>query len=148
GVFVDADVEEMADVAAYVGLDGIQLHGGEGPETIEALRARTGCRIIKAVRLPGPEAIDALPAYGADVLLADTYHPGLAGGTGMPFPWEWAARLAQRCECPVWVAGGLRPDNVGAALTRARPAGVDVSSGVEAAPGVKDAERVRRFIEE
>lgn len=148
GVFVDAPVDEMAAIAEHVGLDAIQLHGGEGPETVEAVRARTRCRIIKAVRLRGPDDGERLRPYGADVLLADTYHPSLAGGTGTPFPWEWAAALARRSPCPLWLAGGLGPDNVRDALARARPAGVDVSSGVEAAPGVKDAERVRRFIQE
>lgn len=148
GVFVDAPVDEMAAIAEHVGLDAIQLHGGEGPETVKAVRDRTRCRIIKAVRLRGPEDAHRLPPYGADVLLADTYHPSLAGGTGTPFPWEWAAALARQSPSPVWLAGGLRPDNVRDALARARPAGVDVSSGVEAAPGVKDPERVRRFIQE
>src|SRR5690606_20292890 len=137
----------IEQVAASVGLDAVQLHGREGPEVVEEVRRRTGCRIIKAVRAQDAADLEKLPRYGADALLLDSYHPRMAGGTGVPFPWEWV-RNVPRGEGELWLAGGLRPDNVRAALEQAQPDGVDVSSGVEAAPGIKDGERVRRFLRE
>ena len=148
GVFVDAPVEEMAAVAKEVGLDVIQLHGSEPPSVADAVREATGCRIVKALRLKEPRQLERLQDYPADGWLLDTYRPGQAGGTGQVFPWRWLQEVPPPPDVVVFIAGGLTPDNVAEALRQGRPHGVDVSSGVEAAPGIKDHGLIRRFIRE
>jgi phosphoribosylanthranilate isomerase len=143
GVFVDEEMDAVRDIAALAGLDWVQLHGRESPEYCRTL----GRRVIKAFRIAGEESLRALPAYQGAVqaFLLDTYRPGLPGGTGEAFDWQ----LAQKAKDygPIILAGGLTPDNVAEAIRAARPQAVDVASGVEAAPGKKDPERVRDFME-
>src|SRR5690606_25448893 len=137
----DAPVDTMVDIVRHVGLDVVQLHGDEGPEVAERLRQLAGCRIVKAFRVKGPADLAAVTGMGWDAVLLDTYHPALAGGTGQAFDWSWWAGLPGREALggvARWLAGGLQPGNIRAALLQARPDGVDVSSGVEAAPGRKD----------
>jgi phosphoribosylanthranilate isomerase len=139
GVFVDAPRATVADIAARVGLDALQFHGGEDADYC----AGWDCTVIKAVRVRAPGALAAVARYAVDFVLADAYVEERAGGTGERIPLEWvdgveAGRLI--------LAGGLNPGNVAEAVRRLRPGAVDVASGVERAPGVKDPEKVERFI--
>jgi anthranilate synthase/indole-3-glycerol phosphate synthase/phosphoribosylanthranilate isomerase len=147
GVFVDAPRDELARTAEAVGLDVLQLHGQEAPETLADLPRR----VVKAVPVgPGFRVEDALRYEdAADGILLDTRLPGAAappGGTGVAFDWTVAREVRERASF-LMLAGGLTPDNVGKALTAVRPDAVDVSSGVESAPGHKDPVRVRAFLD-
>jgi phosphoribosylanthranilate isomerase len=150
GVFVDARPAEVRRTLAAAHLDMVQLHGRESPKVV----AQFGLRALKAIRPQTlVEAEDALAAYAPTFtqpperpnLLADAYHPTRPGGTGRRADVEIARALAQRCR--LMLAGGLTPDNVRAAIDAVNPWGVDVSSGVERRPGVKDHAKVRAFIE-
>lgn len=145
GVFVDAPEDEVLAVARQVGLSGVQLHGSESPHVVARLRA-AGFRTIKAFRIRDERSLQGVAAYPADALLLDAWSPAAAGGTGHVFDWSLARHVEARR--PLVLAGGLRPDNVRRALTKVRPDGVDVSSGVEAAPGIKDPQAVQEFIAE
>jgi phosphoribosylanthranilate isomerase len=142
GVFVDEDAATVREIASLAGLDWIQLHGGESPEYCRSL----GRRVIKSFRVKGKEIYAQLTKYEgvAQAFLLDTYKPGTPGGTGETFDWQ-VARQANTCR-PIILAGGLTPDNVAEAIRVAQPAAVDVASGVEAALGRKDPERLRAFI--
>ena len=143
GVFVDEEAGVVREVAATVGLDWVQLHGQESPEYCRALKRR----LIKCFRVQDHSSLDILPTYwdAVQAFLLDTYRPGTPGGTGETFDWELARRAKDYG--PIILAGGLTAANVGQAITRAQPAAVDVASGVEAAPGVKDPEKLRAFFE-
>ena len=142
GVFVNPTLDELSSVADAVELTMIQLHGQEGPSfCIEAAR-RTGCKVIKAARVHSRADIQALAAYHTDFHLLDSYKPGVPGGTGETFTWEL---VGHHRKVPLILSGGLTPENVGEAITMVRPFAVDVSSGVESAPGYKDPERMRAF---
>lgn len=143
GVFVDPTPADVAGVLDRVRLDVVQLHGDESPQSVAAIRA-LGVRVVKAVRVRSEVSVAHLAAYGADAYLLDTYVPGVAGGTGKSFQWELAKDAAR--SLPIILAGGLTPGNVLAALQVVQPHGVDVSSGVESSPGVKDPTRLRQFI--
>jgi phosphoribosylanthranilate isomerase len=124
-------------------VDVVQFHGSETPEQV----ARLGRRAVKAFRVRAVEDLEALAQYRTvSAFLLDAYVPGLAGGTGRQFPWQLAVE-AHRFGKPVIVAGGLTPENVGHCIATTAPHAVDVSSGVEAAPGRKDPEKLRTFIE-
>jgi phosphoribosylanthranilate isomerase len=144
GVFVDATVEEMRMAADTIGLDVLQLHGDEDLETLGLLPRRA----LKAVRVgPGFQAEDALRHQGrAAGLLLDTRIEGAPpGGTGRSFDWSLARDVRERATYLV-LAGGLTPENVAEAVAAVKPDAVDVSSGVESAPGRKDPQKVRAFI--
>lgn len=152
GVFVDAGVETVLHDAEVVGLDVLQLHGGETPETIAALREAGEWPIWKAVRpRSASDFLEALDRYGgvADALLLDGWSPTAAGGTGASFPWEEIAGVLSFLPPSIGlvVAGGLGPSNVARAISLLRPAAVDVISGVESAPGAKDPAAMAAFIE-
>ena len=139
GVFVDQPVELVDRIARAVPLSGVQLHGSESPDYF----ARLPYRAIKAVTLEGDwrQRVGALPP---DVmLLVDAHDPVRHGGTGQTVDWQAAVEVAERRR--TILSGGLRADNVAAAIAAVRPFGVDVSSGVEIRPGVKDADRLRAF---
>jgi phosphoribosylanthranilate isomerase len=141
GVFVDASPEEVARLVAEVGLDVVQLHGDERPGRF----AGVGARVVKAVALATRDDLAAAAAQPDDLpLLVDAADPERRGGTGQRANWTLAGELARRRR--VILAGGLTADNVGEALHLVRPAAVDVSSGVESVAGVKDPERLRRFM--
>ena len=147
GVFVDATRDEMTRVADAAGLDMLQLHGDEPPEAFAGLPRRA----LKAVRVgDGFAPEDALRYAGkAAGVLVDTRLPGgtpLPGGTGVPFDWTLVKGLAEQVRFLV-LAGGLAPENVAAAIRAVRPHGVDVSSGVESAPGRKDPKRVKALLD-
>lgn len=141
GVFVDAPLGEVVAAARAAGLDWLQFHGRETPAYCRAARRRTGCRVIKALPV-GPDGPPRLPVWAegdADFFLLDAPVPG--GGR----PYDWSRARAASLPAPVLLAGGLTPENVAEALEAARPAGVDVSSGVETG-GRKDPEKIRAFV--
>ncbi|MBP7572083.1 MAG: phosphoribosylanthranilate isomerase [Acidobacteria bacterium] len=140
GVFVDEAVERVRLVASQVGLHLVQLHGTETPEACRQMPRP----VIKAFGV-GPAFDPSLvDAYAEATVLLDADAPESKGGTGTRADWEVAARVARRRR--VILSGGLSPENVAEAIARVAPHGVDVSSGVEASPGIKDAERMRRFV--
>jgi phosphoribosylanthranilate isomerase len=150
GVFVDADEETLLAAAAEAGLHVVQLHGDEAPALADRVRA-AGYEVWKAVRVRDADDVSAaLDRYtgAVDALLLDGYDPAAAGGTGTRFDWaSVAARLdGRRDGIRLVAAGGLRPENVAEAARTLRPDAVDVSSGVESAPGIKDPAAVRSFI--
>jgi phosphoribosylanthranilate isomerase len=140
GVFVDASREEILRAADTSGIQVAQLHGDEPPE----LCASLPLPVVKALRMTNAHALAALAAYEVSGFLLDAPSAGY-GGSGTTFDWSLAAEAAQ--VVPVVLAGGLTPENVAEAIRVVRPWGVDVASGVETSPGVKDADRMRRFIE-
>ena len=140
GVVAAAALEALRRLAAAVGLDRLPLPGDEPPEQVAALAPLA----FKAIRVAGPEDIELAARFPGDPILLDAKVEGLLGGTGRTVPPELVAPLARTR--PVLLAGGLRPENVAAAVRAVRPWGVDVASGVEARPGVKDLTRVSAFI--
>lgn len=149
GVFVDRGAAEVEDRAGEAGLRVVQLHGRETPETCRLLR-ETGRVVWKAVRPRSREALwAAADRYRdvADALLVEGHSPRRAGGTGSAFPHEWLEGPdGRRLDARLVLAGGLDADNVAAAVRRVRPAVVDVSSGVESAPGEKSPDAIRAFV--
>ncbi|QIB33915.1 phosphoribosylanthranilate isomerase [Ancylobacter pratisalsi] len=146
---VDADDSALAEIVARVRPDILQLHGKETPARVAAIRARFELPVIKAIGIATQADIDGLKAYegSADWLLLDAKAPkgaALPGGNGVTFDWTLLAGLS--LATPFMLSGGLDPSNVGDALSLIRPAGVDVSSGVERAPGVKDPDRIAAFV--
>jgi phosphoribosylanthranilate isomerase len=145
GVFVDEEPARILEIARLVPLDVAQLHGDEGPGVAGPL---AGLRLVKAVRVRGPESTEEIELYagapGFEAVLLDSFDETARGGTGRAFDWEVAAAASRRAR--VILAGGLAPSNVAEAVRRVRPFMVDASSGVERAPGVKDAALVREFV--
>lgn len=141
GLFVNETVDEVRRVQRETGVDLVQLHGDESPETVSAL----GPNVIKAIRVQGMESVANLKAFQPRAFLLDAHHDTLFGGTGLSFDWDLAQWVEE--DVPVIVAGGLTPENVAEAVARTHPYGVDVSSGVEAEPGIKDAAKLKKFIQ-
>ena len=145
GVFVNesapADVERIAREA---GLGAVQLHGDETPEFCRELR---GLTTIKALRVGADFNVESAAAYHTDAVLLDAYVAGTRGGTGHTFDWTLATLTRERVP-KLFIAGGLNPDNVAAAVAAVRPYAVDVCSGVETSPGRKSPQLMRRFVEQ
>ena len=142
GVFVDPAPQHLADVVAHVGLTAVQLHGDETPEYCGTLPYR----MVKAVPVKDAADVEKATGWPASItLLLDVADPVRRGGTGRSIDWELASRVAGGRR--VFLGGGLTATNVGEAVRRVRPYGVDVSSGVEMAPGVKAPDRMRAFFE-
>ncbi|MCC7412074.1 MAG: phosphoribosylanthranilate isomerase [Gammaproteobacteria bacterium] len=143
GVFVDPQATEVEAVLAQVALNVLQFHGDEP----QALCDRFGLPWVKAVRMaPGVDPAVVLRSYpGARAVLLDSWDPDRHGGTGAVFDWT---RIPAALARPLVLAGGLTPANVARACALVRPFAVDVSGGIEAAPGVKDLSRMRAFVEE
>ncbi len=141
GVFVDADEAEIARLRDRLGLGCVQLHGAEPPQ----LLARLLPHAYKAVRVRGADVLEEVRRFAGEHILLDAYVPGVPGGTGATFDWSLAEQVAR--ERKLTLAGGLTPQNVAAAVRAVRPYCVDTASGVESAPGVKDAASVRAFVE-
>jgi phosphoribosylanthranilate isomerase len=137
GVFVNPTLDEVERLAEEIGLTHVQLHGDEGPSFAAAVAQRSGARVIKAIRV----------ASRADVVDAERFHPDLLmlDGPGNGRAWDWALAAERRNRTPLVVAGGLTADNVADAIDAVHPYAVDVASGVEAEPGIKDPERMRAF---
>ncbi|HLL70183.1 MAG TPA: phosphoribosylanthranilate isomerase [Pyrinomonadaceae bacterium] len=143
GVFVnEKDAAMVARKAEAAGVAAVQLHGDESPEYCAALG---GHRIIKALRVAEDFAPEQATSFQAESILLDAYSPHARGGTGETFDWE-LARRTREVVAQLYLAGGLTPENVAQAIVAVRPFAVDVCSGVELAPGRKDASRVRAFV--
>ncbi|WP_305046108.1 phosphoribosylanthranilate isomerase [Geoalkalibacter sp.] len=140
GLFVNEAPQRINEIAEQCRLDLLQLHGDETPEACRL----SGRRVIKALRVRDAASLAAAADYPVSALLLDAWVAGHYGGTGATFNWELAAAQARRGA--VILAGGLTPDNVAAAIQVVRPFAVDVSSGVESAPGHKDPDKVAAFI--
>jgi len=143
GVFANATLDEVALAADRFALSILQLHGDEGPAYCREAARRTGCRVMRAVRVRDAASVRALRPYQVDYHLLDAYSPRAAGGTGATFDWE-LARIHDR-STPLVLSGGLSADNVGEAIEAVRPWAVDSASGTEASPGVKDLARLTAF---
>lgn len=140
GLFVNDEAERVNWTADFCGLDLIQLHGDEEPDYCPEIRRR----VIKAFRVKDAASLVPLRRYSAAGILLDAWSPAAPGGTGETFDWDLAKEAAEFGR--LILAGGLTPDNVRRAVEQVRPYAVDVSSGVEAAPGKKDHDKVREFI--
>jgi phosphoribosylanthranilate isomerase len=141
GVFVDAEPDFVLRAIGEVGLTMLQFHGDEPPEFC----TQFGLMSLKAFRVRDAESLKQLENFQTDAFLLDAHSKNGLGGTGEKFNWELAIE-AQKFGKPIFLAGGLTPENVADAVRQARPFAVDVSSGVESAPGKKDAAKVRAFI--
>ncbi|MEJ5359886.1 MAG: phosphoribosylanthranilate isomerase [Desulfobacterales bacterium] len=143
GVFVDETADGVLRAAAQAGLDAVQLHGAEPPETVARLGAE-GLRVIKALFADREPSFARAAEYPASAFLLECGRGPLPGGNALAWEWGRARPLADRF--PVILAGGVTPENVALAVEAARPDAVDVSSGVERRPGEKDIDRVRQLI--
>jgi phosphoribosylanthranilate isomerase len=143
GVFVNATLDEVAEIADLCSLSLVQLHGDEGPAYCAEVARRTGARVIKAVRARDRASVRSLLAYRdrVDFHMIDAYVPDQVGGTGETFAWELAEERRQS-QLPLILSGGLTPENVAAGIAAVRPFAVDSASGTEAAPGRKDPAKV------
>ena len=147
-LLVNPDNSKVAEIAA-LDPDWIQLHGPEAPHRVDAIRGDAGIPILKAIGIGGQEDLGKIGEYEevCDRLLLDAKAPKnseLPGGRGVAFDWDVLAGLDQ--DVTFMLSGGLTPENVGEALQKVRPHGIDVSSGVESASGVKDAALIAAFI--
>ena len=141
GVFVNPSEALVTEAIACCGLNLLQFHGDEPPDFC----TQFGVMSMKAFRIRDADSLKALPDYPTDAWLLDAFTPGQLGGTGERFNWDLAVE-ATKLGRPIFLAGGLTPENVAEAVHRVRPFGVDVSSGVESAPGKKDIAKVRAFV--
>jgi len=142
GLFVNASKDEIERVLEHVPLQLIQFHGDETPEFCDSLNIP----YVKALRVKSAsQVIDTVHQFqNAQGILLDTYKKGIPGGTGETFDWELVPSCAQK----IILAGGLHSENVGDAIHQVHPYAVDVSGGVESAPGVKDADRIHAFVKQ
>jgi phosphoribosylanthranilate isomerase len=145
GVFVNPTLDELARSADTIAMTMIQLHGDEGPSFCSEAARRTGCKVIKAMRVRSGADIQASSVFHTDYHLLDSYVPGSYGGTGETFAWELAR--AHRGWPSLILSGGLTPENVAGAIATVQPFAVDVASGVELSPGRKDPEKLTAFAE-
>jgi phosphoribosylanthranilate isomerase len=141
GVFADPAPEDVFSAMHQCGLNLLQFHGQETPEFCRQF----GMMTMKAFRIRDAASLREIPNYQTDAFLLDSYVPEKAGGTGEAFNWELAVE-AGKFGKPIFLAGGLTPENVAGAVRTVRPFGVDVSSGVEQSPGKKDPKKMRDFI--
>ena len=141
GVFVNATEQIVSQAISECGLNIAQFHGDETPEFCSLFPVMT----IKAFRIRDTGSLQAMPDYETDAWLLDAYSPGKPGGTGEKFNWDIAVE-AGKLGKPIFLAGGLTAENVAEAIQKVRPYAVDVSSGVESAPGKKDRAKLRAFV--
>ena len=144
-MFVNPELDEVAKAVEDEGLTLVQLNGEEGPSFCGEVARRTGVKVIKAIHVASAADVHAAEAFRTDFHLFDKRGRGLWGGSGESFDWELLRE--RRSEVPAIVAGGLRPENVAAAIAVTRPYAVDVASGVEAEPGRKDHAAMLAFFE-
>jgi phosphoribosylanthranilate isomerase len=145
GVFVNPTLEEVDRAVEDAGLTMVQLNGAEGASFCGEVARRSGVKVIKAIHVASAADIHGAEAYRTDFHLFDRRGKGLWGGTGESFDWELLR--GHRSEIPAILAGGLRPENVAAAIEIAHPYAVDVASGVEIEPGRKDHAAMAAFFE-
>ena len=141
GVFVNAPEDLVVRAVGECGLNLLQFHGDEPPEFC----TQFGVMSMKAFRIRDVKSLKELPNYQTNAYLLDAYSPGARGGTGEKFNWDLAIE-ARKFGKPIFLAGGLTPENVADAARKVQPFAVDVSSGVESSPGKKDPAKVRAFI--
>ena len=143
GVFVDEEAGKVLEIAEDCSLDMLQLHGDEMIDYCDKLR--NSYKIIKAFRIKDKDSLKGINDYNVDFYLLDTYLPKTAGGTGKSFDWK----IIEGFELlkPVILSGGLTSDNVAQVIEKLSPYGVDVSSGIEKAPGKKDLNLMKNFVE-
>lgn len=149
GVFVDADIDDIQRTVEVGRLNVVQLHGNESPDRCRRIRtALPSIELIKAFRVRSPETLKDIQAFTDDVdsFLLDAYHPHMMGGTGQTL--NWADIAAFKSDRPWFLAGGLTPNNVADAVTRLKPDGIDLSSGVERSPGDKDLQKVAALFQQ
>lgn len=147
GLFVNATVDEIAQVLEVVPLDMLQFHGDETAEQCQKIAQKTKRRWYKAIQVkPELDVINTIKSYqnvGASAVLLDAWHPELKGGTGHSFDWSQFPKL----DIPLILAGGLKPDNVEDAIKTTNAYAVDVSGGVESAKGIKDQQLIEQFMQ-
>lgn len=143
GVFVNAPFEEIDEAVQSCGLSLVQLHGDEGPAFCNEVARRTGARVIKASRVRSKATLQAAAAFHTEFHLLDAHVAGVPGGTGQTVDWELVRR--HEFSSNIILSGGLTPDNVAAAITATAPFAVDVASGTERSPGVKDPDKLTAF---
>lgn len=143
GLFVNASPDKIEDLLSQLRLECLQFHGGESPEEC----SRYGIPYIKSVAMREDVDLASVAVQYKDAagLLLDTFVPGIDGGSGKTFDWT---RIPRDIDRPLILAGGLNPENVGAAIRQVQPYAVDVSSGVESSKGIKDASRIAAFLNE
>jgi phosphoribosylanthranilate isomerase len=141
GVFVNAPPEMVHRAIGECGLNLLQFHGEESPEYCAGFPVMT----MKAFPIRDAKSVKELPDFRTDAWLLDAFVPDVKGGTGTTFNWDLAIE-AQKFGRPIFLAGGLTAENVGEAVRKVHPYGVDVSSGVESSPGKKDARKMREFV--
>ena len=149
GIFVDEDVKTLKKIAAKCRLNMVQLHGNESPEYCAEIHAVQGeLKVIKAFRIKDEARLERIPEYASftDYYLLDAYVPDQLGGTGQIFNWELAVK-AKALGKPVFLSGGLTPDNLKEAIDKVKPFAVDVASGVEKTSRRKDYDKMKDFIQ-
>jgi phosphoribosylanthranilate isomerase len=144
GVFVNASPDEIARAADALQLSHVQLHGDEGPSFCAEVARRTGAKVIKAVRIADASDFQDLERFHTDYHLLDTAARGLRGGSGRT--WDWGLAARRRRKVPVILSGGLTAENVADGIAAVEPFAVDVASGVEASPGIKDPDKLAAFM--
>lgn len=142
GIFVNEPEEKVREIHERTGIQVFQFHGDESPEFCERFERR----VIKVFRVKDKESLHSIMHYKASAFLLDSHKDGLLGGTGVPFDWDLAQDAARSRR--VILAGGLTPENVGEAIRRVKPYGVDVAGGVEKEKGIKDHGKIKKFIAE
>ncbi len=149
GVFLDPALEDIEKVLKKVPLFAVQLHGNESPEDIQKIKSAFRVQIWKAVRVHDEESLKQIDGFAgiADILVLDSFKEGVAGGTGETFDWSLAVK-AKASGLPIFLAGGLTPENLAEAIAAVGPQGVDVASGVEkdGHPKKKDIAKMKSFI--
>lgn len=145
GVFVNESIDKILEATMTSLIDVIQLHGDESPGFVESLRKGTDALIIKAIRVSSDFAPSVIEPYAVNGVLLDSFSEKERGGSGMTFDWSKAAEVSA-AGVPLYLAGGLTPENVAEAIRAVRPYAVDVASGVESAPRKKDPAKLEEFI--
>jgi phosphoribosylanthranilate isomerase len=143
GVFVNPTLDEVVRAAEGIGFTHVQLHGDEGPAFCTAVAERTGARVIKAIGIASGADIRAAGRYHTDMHLLDAAAGAARGGTGRT--WDWRLAAQRRSHVPLILSGGLDAENVADGIAAVQPWAVDVSSGVESAPGIKDPAKLEAF---
>ncbi len=145
GVFVNADIDTIQRTVVEVGLAAVQLHGHETSKFVSKVAETCGMPVIKALRVSPGFLVEVIREFSADSILLDVFSPTAFGGTGERFDWSIAVAAKEHTDRLI-LAGGLTPENVAEAVELVRPYAVDVASGVEFAPGKKDAKKMEAFI--
>jgi phosphoribosylanthranilate isomerase len=142
GVFVNEPLAKIKKLIKFCGFQVVQLHGDETASYCDAIPVP----VMKVIRMKNPTTHKSYKKYKVAAFLLDSFHKGVRGGTGKSFKPAWAKKAVTDLSVPVLLAGGLKPENVQKAIRASKVFGVDVASGVEIAPGIKDPKKVRKFV--